>query len=286
MPLVGEGKKSPALERWPMEAQPEDSHTSRQLLQLCKKAAILNSFALRRFLLRTQQGRPRSGSVRQDWSTPLSAEKYQTYTKLLHRLETAYAMFSVNLDEALGMRQCGRVGKAYQILGVSPALCERLMRPLVGSLRAMVRHARHFGVAPNLMPLDPENFHNAKCQRVARLNAVFSRILLTRKSQLIYKITALADLTEELAGEYQTIAEELTESGSTRPERSWEVLDAAHYDLNTCLRETEVLLKSFFHALPERQLSEFQTALREHVVGPFFRPKHVAHRRMMPIKGQ
>ncbi|MGH9689357.1 MAG: hypothetical protein ACRD5K_20015, partial [Candidatus Acidiferrales bacterium] len=32
-------------------------------------------------------------------------------------------------------------------------------------------------------------------------------------------------------------------------------LDDLHYDFNTCLRETEVVLKSFLRALPAEQLS-------------------------------
>ena len=40
-------------------------------------------------------------------------------------------------------------------------------------------------------------------------------------------------------------------------------MDAAHYDLNTCLRETIVLLKSFLRALPEDQVGGFQKSVEE-----------------------
>jgi hypothetical protein len=231
-----------------------------------------------------------AGSVSQDWKTPLSPEKLRAYHQILERLETSYAIFSVNLDEALGMRRSGRLQKLVRVLSISPALCERLARPLVASLRSMLRHASHFGVTPNLAPLNPNNFQNAKCQRVARFNSLLARILLTRKSQFLTKIEALAELTEQLASTFQTTAEELAAENSHDPDRDWELLDANHYDLNTCLRETVVILKCFLHALPAPQLSQFQDLFREFCVGS--RPtvhsqvRHLAHRRMTPIKGQ
>jgi hypothetical protein len=199
-------------------------------------------------------------------------------------------MFSVNLDEALGMHRSGRLQKSFQVLVVAPALCERLSRPLLACLRAMVLHARHFGVTPNIAPLDPQNFQSARSQRVARNNSLFGRILLTRKSQFVTKIEALAELSEDLSTAFQNAAEELTADDSFQPDRDWEILDAAHYDLNTCLRETVVLLKCFLHALPDRQLSQFQDSFREllsssHASDPI-RDRRLAHRRMTLIKGQ
>ena len=38
-------------------------------------------------------------------------------------------------------------------------------------------------------------------------------------------------------------------------------LEVAQYDLNTCLRETDVVLKSFVFALPDAQLDHFDFAL-------------------------
>jgi hypothetical protein len=239
--------------------------------------------------LRTRPAPSFSGSVSLDWRTPLSISKSNAYHQILERLETSYAMFSVNLDEALGLRRSGRLEKAFQVLSVSPALCDRMARPLVAYLRAMLRHARHFGITPNLAPLDPGNFLSTKCQRAARFNSLLGKVLFTRKSQFLSKIDALAELTEELATGFQSAAEELTQNSSSQPDRKWEFLDATHYDLNTCLRETVVLLKSFHHALPERQLSQFQDIFREQIASRAtvaVRQHHLARRRMTPIKGQ
>ena len=75
-----------------------------------------------------------------------------------------------------------------------------------------------------------------------------------------------------------------------RPEREWGILDSSHYDLNTCLRESIVLLKCFLHALPAEQVTEFTAALQKHAFSPspgaLLPKRHLAHRRMALLKGQ
>lgn len=234
----------------------------------------------------------RCESVSLDWRAALSPQKNHVYVTMLHRLETSYCMFSINLDEAIGMRRSGRVNKAYQLVSVGPGLCERLTSSLLVLLRAMTLHARHFGTAPNLACLDPGNFQNSKSQRAARLSNVLSHVLLTRRSQFLHKISALAELVEDLGISYTTAVEELEEGSIHNPDRCWELLDASHYDLNTCLREAVVLLKSFLLALPEKQLVDFQVTYQQQAqssratsrVLSFTR--NLAHRRLAPLKGQ
>jgi hypothetical protein len=239
--------------------------------------------------LRTRPAGDESESVRNDWRKPLSTEKTLAYQQILGRLETSYSMFSVSLDETLGMRK-RKPAVAAQLLTMTPTLCERLSGVLVAHLRAMLGHARHFGVTPNLALLDPTNFQSVKSQRVARFNSLFGKILLTRKSQFVTKIDILAELTEELSTAFQEAAGRLSDETDGDGERNWELLDAVHYDLNTCLRETVVVLKSFLHALPERQLSQFQERVREQMAqtkpARTVRDVHLAHRRMTPLKGQ
>jgi hypothetical protein len=229
-----------------------------------------------------------NGSVSQDWRLPLRGDKADAYLNFVHRLETAYAMFSVSLDEAFGMRRHSRTSKAYQVLSVAPALCQRLALPLRSLLHSMLEHAKHFGTTPNLAPLAAENFQNSRSQRVARFNDLFSQILLTRKSQFLHKISALADLVDELDIGFDSAVQGLADGQSPHPDRDWETLDAVHYDLNTCLRETVVLFKSFLHALPDGQLTTFEATLNSHATSSpaSSRSRHLAHRRMSLLKGQ
>jgi hypothetical protein len=233
--------------------------------------------------------RPHSSVIR-DWGSPLSTAHDESFLRTVHQLETAYWMWSVNLDEALGFRRTGRGSKASLVLGISPALCDRLSYPLLGSLRAMLFHARHFGTSPNLAPLAAYNFQLVSSQRAARFNNIFSKLLLTHKSQFQYKVTILAELIADLSFSYVQASAELNEGLSIEEDHDWEALEASHYDLNTCLQETIVLLKSFLLALPDTQLKEFNVSLQHQMASasdlatPL--PPNLAHRRVTVIKGQ
>ncbi len=232
----------------------------------------------------------RSGSVFQDWRAPLSSEKSATYLHTLRLFETSYAMFSINLDEALGLRRVGRLDKAYMALSVTPTLCKRLASNVQVLLRALLAHAKHFHIIPHISPLDPDNFQQNVSRRAAHFNRLCSHILLSQRSQFVDKISTLLELVEDLSRIFSNTASELNELCSLEPERAWEVLDAAHYDINTCLRESIVLLKSFMHALPEEQLPEFNAALQKHAFTPATQilvpTRQLAHRRMSLLKGQ
>ena len=233
---------------------------------------------------------PRTGSVSQDWRSPLSAEKSVTYLHTLRLFETSYAMFSINLDEALGLRRIGRLDKAYLALSVTPALCKRLSNHVQVLLRALLVHAKHFRTTPNLSPLDPENFQQAVSRRAAHFNRLFSHLVLTQRSQFLHKISTLLELIEDLDTAFSAAAADLNDLHSLQPDQDWEILDCSHYDINTCLRETIVLLKSFLLALPDEQFVEFNAALQQQAYAPGSRvlsPKRqLAHRRMSLLKGQ
>lgn len=225
-----------------------------------------------------------------DWRTPLSEEKSPTLLHIMQQLEASYTMFSINLDEAFGMRRGGHLSKAYQLLHVSPELCSRLTRPLLNLLQAMLEHAKNFGTAPNLAPLDPENFHSTRGRRVALLNDLLSRVLFTRRSQFLHKINVLSELVSDLGENFGAAAEHLGEGQPVRSDREWERLDTVHYDLNTCFRESAVLLKCFLHALPASQLPAFTENLHAgSSLTPSLVParaRYLTHRRMVFLKGQ
>jgi hypothetical protein len=57
--------------------------------------------------------------------------------------------------------------------------------------------------------------------------------------------------------EFHRATAAISKAGSIHPAESWKALDCIHYDFNTCLRENEVLLKSFLRALPIQNLGAF-----------------------------
>ena len=205
----------------------------------------------------------RGGSVQEDWHAWLTETKEAVFHRYEQQLECNYAMFSISLNEAIGLRQEGHLGRALDTLGLSPGLCRLLTQPLSGLLRALGEHAKHYGTMPNAAPLNPANFRGLQGQRSARMNALLNRVLLSHRLQFVHKNHALQEMVADLEGDFCLAASDLAEGTATDPRATWDSVDADHYDINTCFREAIVLFKSFLIAVPEDQLNSFQHSIRE-----------------------
>ena len=171
-------------------------------------------------------------------------------------------MFSVALNEALELRRAKLLTKSYRAATMTPALCSRLSDNLGSILRSLGEHAKHYGTIPNTAPLDPSNFHGSKEQRTARMSDLLSRVLLTQRSQFLHKIHTLGEMAGDIGKDFQFAVDNLASGASEDAAIDWQVMDNAHYDINTCLRETTVLLKSFLLVLPDDQMGAFQKTVR------------------------
>ena len=233
----------------------------------------------------------RGMTVKDDWRAWLPEEKDLVFRSHVRQLEISYNMLSVSLDEALAFRQGGCLAKASLAVCVTPDLCNRFAHPLAALLWSLGEHAKHYGTIPNAAPLNPANFQGARGQRVALLNSLFCRVLLSERSQFLYKISTLGEMVDDLNRDFCAAATEIANGGARDSGSEWQAVDAAHYDLNTCLREAIVLLKSFLMALPNDELEAFQATV--HTQMGVSRPKKLTisqrllrHRRMAPIGGE
>lgn len=204
----------------------------------------------------------RYDSVQQDWRAFLPETKSFFFEGHTRELENAYMMLSVSLDEALGFRTRGEFAKAVQAIGVTPELCALLAVRLGAVLYSMRQHAGHFGVFPNLAPLEPENFRTDRGQRAARFSSMLNRVLLSERSQFLHKISALEEIVDAAGNGFIQSAQSLEHDQTPQRPNCWQRVDECHFDLNTCLRETEVLLKSFLLVLPDEQLSGLDYTIR------------------------
>jgi hypothetical protein len=93
------------------------------------------------------------------------------------------------------------------------------------------------------------------------MSGLLSKVLLSQRTQFLHKLGTVLEMVENLGKEYCESAEELGTGLASDSILLWKTIDAAHYDLNTCLRETIVLLKSFLLALPDDQLLNFQKSV-------------------------
>jgi len=232
----------------------------------------------------------RGKSVKDDWRAWLPEAKAQVFHKQVQQLESRYVMLSVSLDEAIELRQLGQPGKSFQAVGITSGLCKLLTQMLSGLLRALSEHAKHYGTIPNAAPLDPANFQGHRGQRSARMSGLLNRVLLSQRLQFLHKVSTLEEMVEDLGKDYRHAADDLADGLSLNPEKMWAEVDTDHFDLNTCLRESIVVFKSFLIALPESQLGAFQTSVRQQsqvqeAGGPA--PQHlIRHRRMTAIAGE
>ncbi len=199
--------------------------------------------------------------MREDWCAWLPDSKARLNENCSKELETLYLMLSVSLDEAIELRHKGALDKSFEAARIASGLCVRFAQSLKVVLRGLHRHAKHFGLVPNAAPLDPANFQGARGQRTARLTGLLNRVLLSQRSRFIHKASTLSEMVDDLRQDFCDAVEELINGFHFSTDALWHALDQCHYDLNTCLRETIVLLKSFLLVLPEDQLASFETEL-------------------------
>src|SRR6266850_815719 len=232
----------------------------------------------------------RGASVDRDWRAWLPQEQEKVFRIHVQELESNYTMLSVSLNEALELRREQSIGQSLQAVSFSSELCLLLTGSLSGLLRALYEHAKHYGTIPNTAPLDSANFQGQKSQKSARLSNLLSHVLLSHRLQFLYKVSILGEMVEDLGTDYCLCAADLSDETSPDPSRIWELVDADHYDLNTCLREAIVLLKSFLLVLPADQIGAFQRAILEQS-----KPRHsevherlrgIRHRRTTLFAGQ
>jgi len=225
-------------------------------------------------------------SVREDWRAWLPEDKSSVFQTFAEEFETSYRIVSVSLDEAISLRDQGLLDKSRLAAAITAEVSRLLIEPLLALLRALGSHSRNYGTAPNSSPLDPANYRGTRCLRAARLNTLLSRVLLTQRSQFLYKIHTLLEMVEDIQKDLGASLADVVDGTSVCPKELWHELDALHFDLNTCLRETVVLLKSFLHALPNEEIPDFEREARrmpsrepDHAL----RPGDVPHRRPVII---
>jgi hypothetical protein len=228
----------------------------------------------------------RYDSVQQDWRAFLPEAKSGFFYALASELENAYLMLSVTLDEAIELRRGGQIVKALQAAEVTPELCDLLVLRLSSVLRSMRQQVRHFGVVPNLAPLEASNFRTERAQRTARFSSLMSHVLLSERSQFVQKVSALENIVEELGDAFVEAVRHTAPRDSADPAASWLALDACHFDLNTCLREALVLVKSFLIVLPEEQLDMLDFTIRGLCRARHLGPAVIQARRIAVLAGK
>jgi hypothetical protein len=124
----------------------------------------------------------------------------------------------------------------------------------------MANHCKQRGTTPNVAALDPECFSRPRVRRLVFLNHLLSWPVSSPRAKFVGKLCTLRKIIALSSGDFHRAAEDLTTNAALATRDSWSVVDAAHYDLNTCLRESIVMLKCFLRVLSEEEFRSFQVA--------------------------
>src|SRR6266851_9912577 len=212
-------------------------------------------------MTRTKRAGQRSRTVREDWFAWIPNEMDQLFDATRHELESSNFILSVSLDEALSHCKGGQFDLAKERAIVIAGLFDRLAVRVGHVIRTIKDHGSHFGTLPNVRPLSPSNFRGATAQRVSLMSNLLAKVVFRERTRFFHKLYSLDEIVEELQKEVREIVRGISEGASQLTDRAWQQLEVLGYDLNTCMGETTVILKSFFCALPPEELETFREKL-------------------------
>lgn len=190
----------------------------------------------------------------EDWITALPRDKNQVFETVVRRWECSYAMMSVALDDALTLRARGELVCARQQVSVAADLLERLVVSLVSFCNSASVRGRRIADLPAVEPLNVKFFRGNTAQSAASWNGIVHHLLFQGRARFFRKLRILSTTLVQLEREFLEEAQDVAKGLSIDPGGCWKKLEYLHYDFNTCLRETEVMLKAFLRTLPSDQL--------------------------------
>ena len=199
--------------------------------------------------------------MQEDWAAWLPQDKHQLYKSVVREWEDAYAVLSVSLNEALSERAQGELAMAREDVEIAAAVVHRLADPLLAAYRTLEIRGRQLPAPPSVNPLNPGFFRGEIARQNAAWNQVLHRILFGSRSRYLHKLRVLEMTVSAVADHFQETAGDLAAGMQIHPQECWSALDELHYDLNTCLRESVVMLKSFLRALPDASLETLRKEL-------------------------
>jgi len=211
--------------------------------------------------LRAKRASQRSRTVREDWSAWLPDEMDQLFGATRTELECSNVILSVALDEALSVCEREQFAIGRERVTAFAGLFDRLAVRLRLVICTIEEHGSHFGTLPNVTALDSKNFRGTTAQRISLMDSLLAKVVFRGRTRFFHKLHALKEIIEELQKETRLIVEDVAERAPVFPNRVWKELEVLGYDLNTCMGETTVVLKSFFCALPAEELEEFRQKL-------------------------
>ena len=201
-------------------------------------------------------------SVEVDWFGGLPVTQLQAFRTYASEFEALYLMLSVSLNEAIGLRDSGALAKSFKALSLTSSLCVRFTEALEDILRSLVQYSEEHETAPSVAALNPADFLGGRSHRAALKDAIWHRTLFSQGAQFLSKIRTLRSMVIYIGSDFCQAADSLASTDLVaESSKLWAVMDSGHFDLNTCLRESMVMLKCFLRVLPDEQVRDFQNTV-------------------------
>jgi hypothetical protein len=206
--------------------------------------------------------RHRSGGVQEDWVAWLPDETGRVFEQLRQELAASCVILGVILNEALSGSPDETLVTAAPLALLFTGIFDRLVASLCIVLSALEEHERAHGTRPHARPLLPAYFRTRRARYLARANRLRSCLPIIKRSDFGPKLSAIRQVIAGLQHQARQEAWEIAAATESKCARArWARLEILQYDLNTCLQETTVVLKSFFCALPGHELPRFRSRL-------------------------
>ena len=218
-------------------------------------------------VMRVNRAGQRSRSVHEDWFAWIPNEMDELFAAIRNDLESSDVILSITLNEALALCKQGHYDFARERVFTFSGLLDRLADRICHVVHVIKDHGSHFGTLPNVKPLSPGNFRGANAQRVSIMNGLLAKVVFRQRTRFFHKLSSLDEIIVESQKEAHALLSEIAEGVSPFPDRAWQQLEILGYDLNICMGEATVLLKSFFCALPPDELESFRKKLVSPVPG-------------------
>ena len=212
-------------------------------------------------IMRVRRARQRTRSVREDWVAWIPNEMDSLFEATRRELESTNVFLSIILDEALSNCKQGLFESAKESADIFGGLFDRLSKQVCQVARAVKEHGSRFGTLPHVEPLLPSNFRGEAAKHVSFMNQLLSRVLFRERTRFFHKLHSLDEIVADLQRGVGETVQEMVEMDAPDLDLAWQELEVLAYDLNTCMSEITIMLKSFFCALPTDELESFRQRL-------------------------